>query len=186
MKHKPLAVAILCSAILATAITPAFAETTSTTTPAQGRQARLEVVREQACERITTRVADQRAKLDERAAATQKRFENQDTRLAELKDKANELGVDITDLEGYLEIWAGYTDDIKAKRTQITSEIDAAVASICDGDRETGRAHFEEAKALVDDLKDVRLGRRQYWVNTIVPELKSIRDELKAIRTQAS
>lgn len=186
MKHKILAVTVLCTALITTAVTPAFAETTTTTTPAQGRQARLEANREQACERVTDRVADQRAKLSENAATIQERYEKQDARLTELKNKASELGIDISELESYLAVWEGYTDEIRSKKSEITNTIDSAVDAICDGDRETGRSYFEQAKSLVDDMKDVRVDRRQYWVNTIVPELKNIRDELRSIKSQVS
>lgn len=181
MKHRILITAISCMTLFATAVTPAFAETTTTTQP-QSRQIRIEATKQRACERITTKVSNQRDKIDERAAAIQKRFENQDTRLAKIKDKANERGIDTTDLRNYMDIWSGYTNEIKSKRNEISSTIDSAVSAICEGDRAGGRAAFDEAKVLVDEMKEVRLSRRQYWLDTIVPELKSIRDELRGQR----
>lgn len=186
MKHRILVTALLCTTLTATAMSPAFAETTTTTTPAQGRQARLEAITEQMCEQITARVAEQRANLDERAAAVQERFENQDARLTELEAKASELGVDTTNFENYLAIWSGYTDETTSKRNEITSTIDSGVSAFCDGDREGGRTYFAEAKSLVGELKDVRIDRRQYWLDTIAPEIRSIRDELRTLRIEAS
>ena len=113
----------------------------------------------------------------------QARYEKQDARLKELSDKANELGIDTTELEGYLDVWEGYTDAIKDKRSEVKASIESAVALVCDGDREGARAAFEEAKSAIDEIKDIKLERRRYWVNTIVPELRSIRDELRELRT---
>lgn len=188
MKYRFLSCAGLCVALLATTISPAFADetTTSTTTPSrqtriEQRQAATEQRQAEACERITTRVATQKATIQERAATTESLYEKQDAKLATLVEKAKANGVDTSDLETYHEIWEEFTDEIKDKRTEIAALIDSAVSLVCDGDREGGRAAFEECRAIVEEIREVKLSRRQYWVNTIVPELKSIRDQLRAL-----
>lgn len=165
--------------ILSLSGTPVFAST-STTPPISSRPNLQSLSTEELCERITERMETQQEKFEERLEKVQELHERHQARLEELKTNASELGVDVTELESMLETLNDYTAEIVSIRSQTRSEIEQGAAAICAGDRESSRDHFSTARGYVEQVKSIRQERRDYFVNTVVPELKSIRLELKA------
>lgn len=173
----PLAFAIAATT-LAMSITPAFAET-STTEPTGSRVPGVAKVTEELCDRITQRMENQQERLEERLEKIEELHAKHQERLEKLRDKAAELGVDISELESMLESMKGYTEEIVDIRIQIRSEVEQGAEAVCSGDRESAREHFVTSREYVEQVKSLREDRRNYFKNTVVPELQSIKEQLR-------
>lgn len=178
---KTFFIAVLSIAMLVAFSATAFADsTTTTTTGASGVQDKLAATKAKACTKIKARVEKAQTKLGKRIDKAEEIFKNQDDRLQTLATKAQARNIDVTKLQSDMKTWQGYTTSIQTTRSEIVEQVQSGVTQTCSGDAIGGASAFTAAKSKIEDIQKIRQDRRDYWEDTIIPDLKDIKSQAKA------
>lgn len=100
-------------------------------------------------------------------------------RISSLIERLDAEEIDTTKLKSDLHVLRGKIDVLKADYDALMSKLEALKSLDCT-DTETTKAAADEIRDLLEELKGDSTDIREYFINTIKPDLKELRKELIA------
>lgn len=145
----------------------------------EARQEKIQERLENRCEKIQNRIGNRINKYDEGKISTENVYKRLKTRIGNLVTKLENNGIDASKLKNDL-------STLNEKIEKVASDYGVFVAALketknyaCGESQGQFRNKLQESRKLLGTVKQDRKETREYVVNTIIPDIKSLREQLK-------
>ncbi len=136
----------------------------------------LETV-EQRCARITKNIEKKTTGFDENKDRHYNAYKNLDDRLTKLSAKLKAKGYDVTELDADLVVLDGKIKTFATDYAAYLAKLGETKEYACGHSDGDFKAKLAEARALLKKVREDSQDIKNYFLNTIRPDIKKIRDQ---------
>lgn len=132
------------------------------------------------CAKLSSRIDARTAKITTRLSKTEATYAKHDARVQALLTKARTSGVNTDKAQADLQTWQSQTTAIHSAKGQVITKLNTAKSLSCSNDPSAVKAAVQGAKDQIKIVEGLKQTKQAYFKNTLQPDLKALRDQLKA------
>lgn len=134
----------------------------------------------QRCENVEKHLSTRSQKLLDRIQKREALYSKEDNKVQALLQKAKDKGVDTSKAQTDLDTWKDKTTQLKTARQALADSLKSAAQTDC-GTASKGQFNTvrEAGKDQLKKIAAIHNDKQSYFKNTLKPDLKALRDELK-------
>lgn len=146
-------------------------------TAAESRKAAMKDLKDKKCELITSRVDERVGKFDNNKGLHQQQYAKLKERLSNLITKLNEKGYDTSKLSSDLSTLNSKIEKFGTDYKTFTDKLKESRTYVCGASEGQFKTKLEEAKDLLKVVKQDSVDVRNYFKNTIKPDLQDLKNQ---------
>jgi hypothetical protein len=168
MKRLALASLVAVTTITSLGSGPVFAQTSKQPKDSTAR-----------CVKLTHKIEARTTKISAHLTKSEATYTKHDAKVQTLITKAKTAGLNTDKAQADLQTWQSQTAAIHTAKNQVVTKLNTAKSLPCSDDPSAVKAAISGAKEQVKAIEGLKQTKQSYFKNTMKPDLKALRDQLK-------